>query len=96
MTLWGMAQYTQEGTLSAGNYTITYNALNIQSVDKKLFGLIDADGTKYLSDKTTFAVGQWEETTLKFILYQETTGNFCRLLWYAFISFYISRLFILY
>ena len=74
----GTAQYTQNVTLPAGNYTITYpvyNGSGTTAFTKSLFGFIAADGTEYLSNKKSFKVGEWETETVEFTLYQETTGD---------------------
>ena len=74
----GTAQYTQNVTLPAGNYVITYpvyNGSGTTAFTKSLFGFIAADGTEYLSNKKSFKVGEWETETVEFTLYQETTGD---------------------
>ena len=74
----GTAQYTQEVTLPAGNYVITYpvyNGAGTNAFTKSLFGFIADDGTEYLSDKKSFKVGEWETDQVEFTLYQKTTGK---------------------
>ena len=74
----GVAQYTQEITLPAGDYTLTYpiyNAVNTGAVTKNLFGFIADDGTEYLSDQKTFTVGEWENVEVALTLSEETTGK---------------------
>ena len=74
----GVAQYTQPIELPAGSYKFTYtvyNGVNTGVVKKNLFGLITEDGTEYLSDKTTFTVGEWETVEVAFTLEEATKGN---------------------
>ena len=74
----GVAQYTQPITLPEGSYKFTYvvnNGANTGAVTKNLFGFIAEDGTEYLSDKTTFTVGEWTTEEVTFTLDQETTGD---------------------
>ena len=74
----GVAQYTQPITLQPGNYKfvyVLYNGANTGAVTKNLFGFIAEDGTEYLSDKTTFPVGEWDGGEVTFTLEEETTGN---------------------
>ncbi|MBQ9665162.1 MAG: hypothetical protein IJV33_01635 [Bacteroidaceae bacterium] len=74
----GVAQYTQDTTLPAGDYVFTYtvyNAVNEGEVEKNLFGFIAADGTEYLSDKKTFKVGEWETIEVPITLTEKTTGK---------------------
>ena len=74
----GIAQYTQEVTLPAGDYILTYatyNGINTRNVTKNLFGFIAADGTEYLSDQMSFTVGEWQNIVVAFTLEEETTGN---------------------
>ena len=74
----GVAQYTQPITLPEGQYKFTYtvyNGANTGAVTKNLFGFIAEGGTEYLSDKTTFTVGEWETVEVLFSLDAETTGN---------------------
>ena len=78
--LWGgTAQYTQEVTLPAGNYVLTYdvyNALNTGVIKKSLFGFIVDDDTEYLSSQTGFtAVGEWQKIYVPFKLENGTTGK---------------------
>ncbi|MBR1466798.1 MAG: chitobiase/beta-hexosaminidase C-terminal domain-containing protein [Bacteroidaceae bacterium] len=74
----GIAQYTQPITLQPGSYKyvyVLYNGANTGAVTKNLFGFIAEDGTEYLSDKTTFPVGEWNGGEVTFTLEEETTGN---------------------
>ena len=74
----GIAQYTQPITLQPGSYKyvyVLYNGANTGAVTKNLFGFIAEDGTEYLSDKTTFPVGEWDGGEVTFTLEEETTGN---------------------
>ncbi len=74
----GIAQYTQPITLQPGSYKyvyVLYNGANTGAVTKNLFGFIAEDGTEYLSDKTTFPVGEWDGGEVSFTLEEETTGK---------------------
>ena len=75
----GVAQYTQEVTLPAGNYVLTYavyNGINIAPLSKNLFGFIANDNTEYLSEQKSFAiVGEWQNVYVPFTLENETTGK---------------------
>ena len=74
----GIAQYTQPITLQPGSYKyvyVLYNGANTGAVTKNLFGFIAEDGTEYLSDKTTFPVGEWDGGEVTFTLEEETTGK---------------------
>ena len=74
----GVAQYTQDVTLPAGDYKFTYvvyNGVNTGAVTKNLFGFIAEDGTEYLSDQKTFTVGEWATVEVPFTLAEETTGK---------------------
>ncbi len=74
----GIAQYTQEVTLPAGDYKFTYtayNGANTGAVTKNLFGFVAGDGTAFLSDQKTFPVGEWNTYEVAFTVDAETTGN---------------------
>ena len=74
----GIAQYTQEATLPAGDYKFTYtayNGANTGAVKKNLFGFITEEGTEYLSDQSTFTEGEWNTYEVAFTLDAETKGN---------------------
>ena len=78
--LWsGTAQYTQEVTLPAGDYVLTYdvyNGVNTGVITKSLFGFIANDGTEYLSSQTGFtAVGEWQKIYVPFTLDKKTAGK---------------------
>lgn len=66
-----------EVTLPAGFYTLTahaYNAGTATQFASKL-GFVTADNT-YASDKKDFALNQWVEDKVTFVLDAETTGHF--------------------
>ncbi len=74
----GVAQYTQEVTLPAGDYKFTYtvfNGANEGAVTKNLFGFRASGGTEYFSEQKTFTVGKWATYEVTFTLDQETSGN---------------------
>jgi len=74
----GVAQYTQEVTLPAGDYKFTYvvyNGANTGEVAKNLFGFIATDDTEYLSEKKSFTVGEWDAVEVLFTVDKETTGK---------------------
>ena len=75
----GVAQYTQDITLPAGNYVITYpvyNGANTGALTKSLLGFIAADGKEYTSEQKQFAViGEWMEVIVPFTLEEKTTGK---------------------
>ena len=74
----GIAQYTQEITLPAGDYILTYaiyNGINTGDVTKNLFGFIAEDGTEHLSTQKSFAVGEWQDVVVTFTLDKQTKGN---------------------
>lgn len=74
----GVAQYTQEVTLPAGDYKFTYtvfNGANEGAVTKNLFGFRASGGTEYFSEQKTFTVGKWATYEVAFTLDQETSGN---------------------
>lgn len=80
LAVWtGTAQYTQDVTLPAGNYVITFPTYNsvggVQAIAKNLFGFIAADGTEYLASEKIFAVNHWSEMTVSFSLAEETQGK---------------------
>lgn len=74
----GVAQYTQEVTLPAGDYKFTYtvyNGANTGDVTKNLFGFRASGGTEYFSEQKKFTVGEWATYEVAFTLDQETSGN---------------------
>ena len=74
----GVAQYTQDVTMPAGDYKLkytVYNGVNTGEVTKNLFGFIAEDKTEYLSTAKTFTVGEWTEIEVAFSLSEETTGK---------------------
>lgn len=73
------SQYVQYVTIPAGKYTLTisyYNAGGTGAVNKNLMGFVADDGTEFLGEETTFAVGKWLTETIKFELDEETSGYF--------------------
>lgn len=74
----GVAQYTQDVTLPAGTYTITYAVYNVGGADnvtKDLFGFLADDGSEYLCTEKSFPVGRWSTITKTFTLISETSGK---------------------
>lgn len=73
----GIIQYTQEVTLPAGSYTLTftyYNQSGTPSVTTNLFGFETSEKNYYGSTKS-FATGAWKTETVSFELEAETTGK---------------------
>lgn len=73
----GTIQYTQEVTLPAGSYTLTftyYNQSGTTSVNTNLFGFTTTEKNYYGSTKS-FATGTWKTETVSFELEAETTGK---------------------
>lgn len=73
------SQYVQYVTIPAGKYTLTisyYNAGGTGAVSKNLMGFVADDGSEFLGEETTFAVGKWLTETIKFELDEETSGYF--------------------
>ena len=73
----GTIQYTQEVTLPAGSYTLTftyYNQSGTTSVNTNLFGFTTTEKNYYGSTKS-FATGDWKTETVKFELEAVTTGK---------------------
>lgn len=73
------SQYTQDVTIPAGRYTLTfsyYNGGGTTAVAKNLMGFVAEDGTEYLGTTTTFAVGKWLTESVVFELDEETSGYF--------------------
>lgn len=73
------SQYVQDVCLVPGTYTLTIPVYNSKggttAIAKNLFGFIADDGTKYLNQETTFAVGQWTNLTVDFTLEKATFGQ---------------------
>lgn len=80
VTCWTMAaQYKQDVTLPAGQYTITmsyFNTGGASAVDKNLIGFVESDGTEHLGETKQFPVGSWKTDVVQFSLDKETTGYF--------------------
>lgn len=72
----GTIQYTQEVTLPAAVYTLTFTYYNQSgtSVDTNLFGFETSEKNYYGSTKS-FATGAWKTETISFELEAETTGK---------------------
>lgn len=73
--------YTQEVTLPAGVYTLTYKAYNAQTstdgnnkIATNKIGFSSSSVTVY-GTKTSFAASTWVEESFNFVLTSETTGN---------------------
>lgn len=74
----GVAQYTQNVTLPAGTYTISFVLDNVggaQAITKNLFGFIADNGVEYLCNDLTFATNRWTTIKTTFILTEETSGK---------------------
>ena len=59
-------------TAALDRILLRYNAANTGELEENLFGFIADDGTKYLSDQKTFAVGEWVPVTVTFTVDEET------------------------
>lgn len=74
--------YTQEVTLPAGVYTLSYKVYNAQTStdgNNKLatnkFGFVASSGTTYYGATTTFTSSVWTEASTTIVLTAETSGN---------------------
>lgn len=73
----GTIQYTQEVTLPAGSYTLTftyYNQSGTTNVNTNLFGF-ETNEKNYYGSTKSFATGAWKTETVSFELEAETTGK---------------------
>lgn len=73
----GTIQYTQEVTLPAGSYTLTFTYYNQSGTSKNitnLFGFKTSEKNYYGSTKS-FTTGAWKTEAVSFELEQETTGE---------------------
>lgn len=73
----GTIQYTQEVTLPAGSYTLTftyYNQSGTTNVNTNLFGF-ETNEKNYYGSTKSFATGAWKTETISFELEVETTGK---------------------
>ncbi len=75
---WGQTvQYTQQTTLPAGDYVMTYqyyNAGGANAVSENLSGFITKDGEAFVSSLREYAVEAWHTDTIAFSLGAATTG----------------------
>lgn len=70
-----IVQYTQECELKKGEYTFVYqyyNAGSRQGVEKNLFGVLTDDGQEFLSELTTYNVGEWATDSVHFTLLKDS------------------------
>ncbi len=74
--------YTQEVTLPAGVYTLSYKVYNAQTStdgNNKLatnkFGFVASSGTTYYGATTTFTSSVWTEASTTIVLTAETSGS---------------------
>lgn len=74
-----VAQYTQDVTFPAGDYTLVvpvYNSVGgNNAVQKNLIGFITDGGTEYLSTTTSYPVNTWKYDFITFTLTEETSGK---------------------
>ena len=81
VTAWGkIAQYTQNVTLPAGQYTLEisyYNAGgNADDVSANLMGFVESNGTEHFGETTKWEVGKWIKDKIMFTLDEPTDGYF--------------------
>ena len=75
---WGCTvKYTQEVTLPAGVYTLTYKAYNANTAATQANNYIGftSSSASYYGTTTSFAANTWVEESVIFVLTAETTGN---------------------
>lgn len=73
----GTIQYTQEVTLPAGSYTLTftyYNQSGTTDVNTNLFGF-ETEGKNYYGSTKSFPTGAWKTEAVSFKLEAETKGK---------------------
>ncbi|MBQ8158245.1 MAG: hypothetical protein IJ081_04410 [Prevotella sp.] len=79
--VWGnTVQYTQDITLPAGCYTLTFPVYNVTGTtilgnSGNLFGFIPDEGDAYYCANNTFAIGQWTVMSVSFKLTASTSGK---------------------
>lgn len=78
---WGgteLWQQTEAVTLPAGKYILKYYGYNNNSYTTMIskVGFVATDGTEYLSEKSGFSYGNWDEDYVSFTLYEATEGRF--------------------
>ena len=80
LSVWAaMSQYTQRVSLPAGKYTLTFSYYNVggaNAIGKNLMGFVADDGREYLDRTVVFGAGKWLQTSIKFELYEATSGYF--------------------
>lgn len=81
VTAWGkIAQYTQNVTLPAGQYTLEisyYNAGgNADEVSANLMGFVESNGTEHFGETKKWEVGKWIKDKIMFTLDEPTDGYF--------------------
>lgn len=78
VAVWGAdIKYSQDVTLPAGGYMILvkhYNGAGSAEMNPNYNGFVAADGTSYLSSKTTYTPSVWETDTIFVRLKAETSG----------------------
>ena len=75
---WGCTvKYTQEVTLPAGVYTLTYKVYNANTAATQANNYIGftSSSASYYGTTTSFAANTWVEESVNFVLTAETTGN---------------------
>ena len=73
----GTIQYTQEVSLPAGSYTLTftyYNQSGTTNVDTNLFGF-ETTAKNYYGSTKSFAIGKWKTEVVSFELEETTNGK---------------------
>ena len=79
VAVWGAdIQYTQNITLSAGGYMMIVTVHNVGdggNISASLNGFVPAEGSAFVSSKTSFDVGEWQTDTILFRLTAETAGQ---------------------
>ena len=76
----GTVQYTQDVTLPAGCYTLTFPVYTVTGTTilgngGNLFGFVPNEGTAYYCANNTFAIGQWTTMSVSFKLTASTSGK---------------------
>ncbi len=75
---WGSeVVFSQTIKLPAGNYTISADAYNAGSAAQgaSKLGFVAANGTSYISEKNSYAIGEWETDKVTFKLTEATVGQ---------------------
>ena len=74
--------YTQDVTLEAGSYTVTFDVYNAsyefgsgKIIGANLFGFKENGGSTHYAPNNTFAIGQWTKVAVTFELTSDTPGK---------------------